>query len=74
MTKRASTLWRYSVSARGLSKPVMIHNETDAAFSLYLQKSRASGMLYLYSASGTTSSAIVLDADRPTGESPFSKE
>ena len=28
-TMRPSVLWRYSVSARGISQPYMVYNETD---------------------------------------------
>jgi protease II len=66
--KRASTLWRHSVTARGLSKPVMVYNETDAAFSIGLQPTRRGRHIFLYSGSSTTASVMMLSADNPTGQ------
>ena len=66
--KRHSTLWRYIVSSRGLSKPTMIYNETDTAFWLGLDKSNSGSHLFLYSSSSITSRVMMLDADQPTGE------
>jgi protease II len=66
--KRASTLWRHSVTARGLAKPVMVYNETDAAFSIGLQRTRLGRHIFLYSGSSTTASVMMLSANNPTGQ------
>ncbi len=66
-TKRPMTLWRYSVSARGLSKPTLVYNETDPAFSIGLQQSRSGQHIFLYASSAVTTSITMLDAANPTG-------
>ena len=68
VAKRASTLWRHSVGARGLGKPVMVYNETDAAFSIDLQPTRRGRHIFLYSGSSTTASVMMLSADNLTGQ------
>lgn len=65
-TKRASVLWRYSVSSRGLSQAALLYNETDPAFNIGLEMSRSGRHIFLYSSSSTTSSVMMLDADKPT--------
>lgn len=60
--KRAHRLWRWT---RGASADVLIHQEDDERFSVYVERSRSRSFLFMQVASHTTSEIWVCDAHEP---------
>jgi len=65
--RRSTLLWRYTVGPRGLSRGLLVHNETEAGKWLSLGRSHNHGVLYLLSSSASTTTASILPASNPTG-------
>lgn len=68
--RRSTLLWRYTVGPRGLSRGLLVHNETEAGKWLSLGRSHNHGVLYLLSSSASTTTASILPASNPTGVTP----
>ena len=66
-SSRGSLLWRYSVGSHGLSSPSLLLNETDVGKWLTVGRSHDHGLLYAFSGSDSTTSAVILDATKPAG-------
>lgn len=64
---RSNVVWRYAATAAGLSRGVMVLNETDVALSVDLSLSRNGDALFMFSASAATVNARMLNASTPTG-------
>jgi oligopeptidase B len=64
--KRAYRLWRHRVGDTG--PDVLLYEETDALFRLYVSRSRSRELVFASSRSFTTTEYRALDAARPHGE------
>lgn len=62
--KRAYQLWRWT---RGEATDVLVHQEDDERFSVYVERSRSQAFLFMQIASHTTSEIWVCSADTPSG-------
>jgi hypothetical protein len=72
-TGRASTVWRYSVSSKGISAGTLVYEEPNAAMSLAVWRTRDAQYMVLQGASDSASYIRVLrvlDVSNTAGAQP----
>ena len=62
--QRPNKLWRHKMGT-AVSEDVLLYEETDVTFNLYIYKSRSSRFIFAISKSTTTTEIQLIDADHP---------
>jgi len=66
-TGRANTLWRYSVSSKGIGPGTLVYEESDPAMSLGVWRSRDGQYVIMQGSSDSASYIRVLDVTNAAG-------
>ncbi len=66
-TKRSHRLYRHTLG-QPVERDVLVHDETDARFGVYVSRTLSERYLVMSASSSLTSDARVLPADQPAGE------